>query len=90
MYKVQLVLPDDVLEHLPKDPQSCVPYLAEFLGTVIKSYEESLGRRQPGLLGAPLSRYEKTILMDMLIDMALGQLRQKLEAKAGSELSPVV
>lgn len=82
LYQIQLVLPDDVIEHLPKDSKQWVSYLASFFENgVLKAYEASLQRRQNGsVLGKPLSRYEKAAYIDLLVDMALGQLREKIDS----------
>jgi hypothetical protein len=84
MYKVQLVLPDEVMDDLQKQPESnWIPYLVQFFETgVLRPYEESLGRRHKGsFIGKPLMRYERTLYTDLLLDMAVHQLRERLEAK---------
>ena len=84
-YKVQLVLPDEVLDNLPKDRADWIKYLVGFFESgVLIPYEESLKKRQQGVMGGPLSKYEKTGYTDLLIDIALGQLRDRFEKKESS------
>ncbi len=86
VYQMKLMLPDEVIENLPADSQQWVPYLKDFFeSSVLKTYEERFMSREKGsILGAGLSRYEKTMMLDFLIDMALGQLRESIELKNSS------
>ncbi len=86
-YQVQLIIPDEVMEQLPENKADWIPYLASFFErSVIKPYEESLSKRQKGMLGGPLSKYEKTGYTDLLIDIALGQIRKNIEESASTQV----
>lgn len=77
---LEIKLPDHVMEHLPEDKTSLVKYLSEHVDDVIKNYEASFQRRVQGVMGGPLSRYEKSILKDFLLDVVLGKtFRNSLE-----------
>lgn len=77
-YQIKVILPDDLLESLPADPNQWESYIARFLlSGDLKTYDLSLQRRQKGAItGAPLSRYEKSMCTDLLLDIILGQLRE--------------
>lgn len=77
-YQIKITLPDDVMDNLPSNPAQWESYLAKFLqGGDLQVYDASLQRRQQGsVLGKPLSRYERSICTDLLLDIILGQLRE--------------
>lgn len=78
-------LPDEVMDNLPSDKQALVAYLSNHFDKVISQYELSFQRRVQGALGGPLSRYEKTMLKDFLLDAVLGKnLRKSIDDAATS------
>ncbi len=89
---LNIQLPDDVMENLPTGRDSMIAYLSKHFDEVIKQYEYDFVRSVPGILGQPLSRYEKATIKDFLIRMVLGKkLSQHLEDDAGdSDLAMVL
>lgn len=76
----ELKLPSDVLENIPSGHDDMIHYLARYFEGVIESYGSRFQQRVGGAFAGPLSRYEKSILKDFLIDVTLG----KLEASKSS------
>ena len=74
MADAELKLPDEVLENIPSATPEMVKYLARYFESVIDKYDERFQRRMQGNLGGPLSRYERSILKDFLIDLTLGKI----------------
>jgi hypothetical protein len=92
---LEIKLPEHVLEHLPSDKTEMVAYLSKYADEVLRQYEARFQRRVSGTMGGPLSRYEKSLLRDFVLDMILGkELRDHLEKQSTSpfekvELAPV-
>lgn len=77
MTNLELKLPEEVLENIPSGSrEEMVKYLAKFFDTVIDKYEVRFQKRVQGSFGAPLSRFEKSLLKDFLIDQALGKIEE--------------
>lgn len=97
MSLLEIRLPDDVMDNLPSDKAALVAYLSKHFDQVLEQYEKSFQRRVQGVLGGPLSRYEKSLLKDFLLDMVLGKklresvdtitspFEKSLDAKAAAE-----
>ena len=73
---IDLKLPDEVVENLPEGRDEMVRYLAKYFDTVIAEYDVRFQKRMTGAFGSPLSKYEKSILKDFLIDQTLGKLEE--------------
>jgi hypothetical protein len=77
---LEIKLPDHVMEHLPSDRSEMILRLSKHVDEVIRQYGISIQNRVPGTMGGPLSRYEKSLLKDFILDMVLGKdLRNALE-----------
>lgn len=74
MNNFELKLPSDVLEHIPSGHEDMLRYLAKYFDGVIEAYGIRFQHRVGGAFAGPLSRYEKSILKDFLIDATLGKL----------------
>ena len=72
---LDIKIPDDVLESLPTNKAAMLEHLSRYFDEVIAEYETRFQRRAKGVLGGPLSRYEKATLKDFLMDMTIGKLR---------------
>jgi len=87
---LEIKLPDHMLEHLPSDKTEMVAYLSKYTDEVLHQYETRFQRRVPGTMGGPLSRYEKSLLKDFVLDMILGkELREHLEKNGTSPFKNV-
>jgi hypothetical protein len=87
---LEIRLPDEIMENLPSDKSSMVTYLSKHLDKVLEAYDAGFQRRVHGVLGGPLSRYEKSILKDFLLDAVLGKkLREALEAAPTSPFEKI-
>lgn len=85
MMDLELRLPDEVLENIPSgNRDDVVRYLARYFDTVIDKYDSRFQKRVQGAFGSPLSRYEKSILKDFLIDQALGKIEEASQFAAES------
>ena len=77
---LEIKLPDHVMEHLPSDKAEMIAHLSKHVDEVIRQYEISVQKRISGTMGGPLSRYEKSLLRDFILDRILGkELRETLE-----------
>ena len=76
MSDLEFKLPEDVLENIPSGKQDLINHLAKYFETVIDRYDLRFQKRVAGPLGAPLSRYEKSILRDFLLDIAIGKIEE--------------
>lgn len=74
MNNFELKLPPDVLDSIPPGHDDLIRFLAKYFDGVIEEYGVRFQGRVGGVFGGPLSRYEKSILKDFLIDAALGKL----------------
>lgn len=74
MKEFELKLPEDVLENVPTGKDEMLKYLAKYFDSIIDKYDTRFQQRVMGAMGGPLSRYEKSILKDFLIDAALGHI----------------
>ncbi len=80
MSSLRIKLPDEVMEKLPSDRAEVVAYLSRYADAVIHQYDMGFQRRVQGTMAGPLSRYEKALLKDFILDMVLGkELREQLE-----------
>lgn len=87
---LEIKLPDHVLENLPKDRAQMLEYLTRYADDVIRQYEERFQSRVQGTMGGPLSRYEKSLLRDFILDMILGKkLRGALEEQTTSPFEKI-
>lgn len=83
MTDLELRLPDDVMESIPSGNRDAVVlYLAKYFESVIDKYDVRFQKRVKGAFGAPLSRYERSILKDFLIDQALGKIEEASQVAA--------
>lgn len=90
---LEIKLPDEVMERMPSNRAEVVAYLSKYADEVIHQYDVGFQRRVQGVMAGPLSRYEKALLKDFILDMTLGkELRQQLEeetqTRAFSEAVP--
>lgn len=77
MIDLELRLPDEVMENIPSgNTEEIVRYLARYFDTVIEKYNDRFQKRMRGPLGEPLSKYEKAIIKDFLIDQTLGRIEE--------------
>lgn len=77
MTDLELKIPDDVLETLPTGSrEELVQFLSKYFDSVIDGYDIRFQKRVSGAFGGPLSRYEKSILKDFLIDLTLGRIEE--------------
>ncbi len=76
MTNFELKLPSDILESIPSGREDMIRFLAKYFDGVIDEYDVRFQRRVGGVLGGPLSKYEKSILKDFLIDAVLGKLEE--------------
>lgn len=79
---LEIKLSDEIMENLPSDKAGMIQYLSKHFDEVLRKYDEDFQRRVPGMLGAPLSRYEKSLLKDFLLSAVLG--RELKEQMSGS------
>jgi hypothetical protein len=78
MSNFELKLPSDILESIPPGREDMIRFLARYFDGVIEDYDRRFQRRMGGgVLGGPLSKYEKSILKDFLIDQALGNQEEE-------------
>lgn len=82
MNDLELKLPEEIIESVPSNKEEMVKYLARYFDEAIDKYDTRLQKRVGGVFGVPLSRYEKSLLKDFLIDMSLGKLEEKPRAVA--------
>lgn len=75
---LEIRLPDEVMQSLPGDKPAMLECLTKHFEQVVEAYQVRFQKRVPGALGEPLSRYEKSMLMDFLLEFTLGELRQHL------------
>lgn len=74
---IELKLPDEVMENIPSGSRDdVVRYLAKYFDSVIAEYDVRFQKRVQGAFGSPLSKYEKSILKDFLIDQTLGRIEE--------------
>jgi hypothetical protein len=78
--RLEIKLPDEVMEKLPAGKSELVTFLSRLVDDEIADYEQDFQRRVQGVMGASLSRYEKSMLKDFILDRVLGkELRKHLE-----------
>lgn len=90
MSKIELKLPDDVMENIPSGKREMLEYLSKQFDEVIADYDSSLQRRVPGVLGQPISRYERSLLKDFLIDMTIGKILKESSTQVAAEVLSMV
>jgi hypothetical protein len=73
---VELKLPADILDNVPKDKEGMLKYLSGYFDVVIEKYNERFQSRVSGIMGQPLSRYERAMLKDLLMDLTIGTIHQ--------------
>lgn len=76
MTNFELKLPSDILERIPPGHEDMIRFLAKYFDGVIDEYDVRFQKRVGGVMGGPLSKYEKSILKDFLIDAVLGKLEE--------------
>jgi len=76
MDDIELKLPDDVLDNIPESKGEMINYLSKYFDGVLDKYNDRFQKRVQGVMGHPLSRYERAILKDLLMDLALGKLQE--------------
>lgn len=74
MEDLELKLPEEVLNQLPAAKEEMIKHLAVYFDGILEKYNTRFQTRVGGFMGSPLSRYEKSMLMDFLIDLAIGQI----------------
>lgn len=79
MDELELKLPDEVMNGIPVGKTEMVSYLSVYFDAVIEKYNQRFQKRVSGIMGQPLSRYEKAILKDMLLDLAIGKLQPDIK-----------
>lgn len=88
MINLELKLPDEVMENIPSGSrEEVVRYLARYFDTVIAEYDVRFQKRVTGAFGAPLSKYERAILKDFLIDQTLGKIDEISQVMAAEALA---
>jgi hypothetical protein len=70
MSQLELRLPEDVLEHLPREKEALIAAIRPHADERIRIYERHLARRA-GTLGDPLDKRELSLLRDFLVDWLL-------------------
>ena len=88
MKDLELRLPDEVMENIPAGKTALLSHLSSYLDEAISRYEDRLRARVPGMLGQPLSRYEKTLLKDFLLDLTVGKMHasEQLAAEVATSI----
>ncbi len=77
MSNFALKLPSEILDSIPPGREDMIRFLSKYFDGVINDYDSRFQRRVGGgVLGGPLSRYEKSILKDFLIDAVMGKLEE--------------
>lgn len=74
MNDFELKLPPEVLEGIPSGHDEMIRYLSTYFDGVIDKYDQRFKMRVTGAFSGPLSRYEKAILKDFLIDATIGRM----------------
>jgi hypothetical protein len=74
MNDLELRLPDEILEKVPSGKSDMIKFLSNYFDETIGQYELRLTKRVPGMMGNPLSRYERATIKDFLMDLAIGKL----------------
>ncbi len=73
--QLEIKLPENVLESIPKGREEAAKYLAKYFDLVIAQYDTRFQERvNQGPMAGALSRYEKSILKDFLVDLTMGKL----------------
>lgn len=74
MTELELKLPEDVLESIPPSREDMIKYLSQYFDSIIDQYNIRFQKRVQGAFSGPLSKYERSILKDFLIDVTIGNL----------------
>ncbi len=75
MMDLEIKLPDEVMDNIPSgNREEVARYLSKYFDGVIGDYDVRFQKRISGAFGQPLSRYEKSMLKDFLIEMTLGKI----------------
>lgn len=74
MNDFELKLPPEVLEGIPSGHDEMIRHLSKHFDSVIDKYDSRFQKRVTGAFSGPLSRYEKSILKDFLIDAVIGKM----------------
>ena len=82
---LDIKLPTEVMENLPTERSAMVEYVSRYVDEHIKQYEARFIKRVQGPMGGPLSRYERSLLKDFLLDSILGP---RLRGQDDGELHP--
>lgn len=70
---LELRLPDEVMDNIPSGREEMVRYLSTYFDSVIEKYDVRFQKRVSGPMGGALSKYEKAVLKDFLIDQVIGR-----------------
>ena len=65
---VKITLPEEVMEHMPADRRGMIEYLSRLFDEEADEYSSSIQRRAGAPLNGPLSRYERSLIKDYLLD----------------------
>lgn len=85
---IELKLPDEVMDGIPTGSrEDVVKYLSKYFDGVIDEYSVRLQRRAKGVFGEPISKYERSMLKDFLIDQTLGKLEETSQVMAAETLA---
>ena len=77
---LEIKLPDDVMENLPSNEADMVAFLSKYFDGVIDEYQADIVREVRGVMGGPLSRYERATIKDFLIRRVGGsRLKKKFD-----------
>lgn len=83
---LEIRLPDEVMETLPAEESELIPFLSRYFDGVIDDYQADLQRDVRGVMGGPLSRYERATIKDFLIRRVGGaRLKKKFDAARARE-----
>lgn len=83
---LEIRLPDEVMETLPTEESELIPFLSRYFDGVIDDYQADVLRDVKGVMGGPLSRYERATIKDFLIRRVGGaRLKKKFDAVKARE-----
>lgn len=74
MNDFELKLPPEVLDGIPSGHDEMIRYLSRYFDSIINKYDSRFQKRVIGAFSGPLSRYEKSLLRDFLIDAIIGKI----------------
>jgi len=77
------------MENIPPGKDEMIRYLAKYFDTVIEQYDQRFQRRASGIMAGALSKYEKSMLKDFLIDTVIGRLEGGPSMMAAESLTNI-